>query len=98
MTNALTPNMEHADIVNKPVTFPVTVIRDRKVPNCRLCVDTNNIAGPGIAAAIKAIEQNANQVSKCIIIPCRDQNAPLRGKKAYCYLSCLSGLYISLNE
>jgi len=72
ITNALKPKMEQADITKRPVTFPATTISERNVPNWILCVDTSNIAGPGIAAAIKAIEQNASQFSKCIIIPCRE--------------------------
>lgn len=69
ITNTLNPKMEQADIVKRLVTFPATVIRARGVPNCRLCADTNKIAGPGITAARKAIEQNANQFSKYIILP-----------------------------
>lgn len=75
-TNALNPSMAKADIIKRPVIFPATVIRARGVPNCKLCVDISNIAGPGIAAAIKAIEQKANQFSKCIIIPFRKLTVP----------------------
>lgn len=67
ITNALSPRMEQADIIKRPVMFPATVQSERETPNCKLCVDTSNIAGPGIAAAIRAIEQNANQFSKYII-------------------------------
>jgi hypothetical protein len=69
ITNALKPKTEQADIMKSPVTFPATVISERNVPNSRLCFDTSNIAGPGITAATKAIEQNASQFSKYIIIP-----------------------------
>ena len=69
ITSALNPNIEKVDIIKSPVTLPAAVIRARVAPNSRLCVDTSNIAGPGIAAAISAIEQKANQFSKFMIFP-----------------------------
>jgi len=62
-TIALKPSTEKLDIKRRPEILPRTVISDLLKPYIRLLVETSRVAGPGVAVANKAIEQNANQLS-----------------------------------
>ena len=66
---ALRPAIEQLAIINRPEILPHIVTTDLLKPYCKVCVVDSNMAGPGVNDAMKEIEQNANQVSNCIIHP-----------------------------
>jgi len=60
----LRPTTDKDDSMASPLILPKIVTMERLTPNLRLWLATNNIAGPGIAAATKAIMLNVSQLSK----------------------------------